>query len=71
MFYTCVFSECYRANQQRTFYFRISVLNCDLDKKNSISGSARYQDVNLILCQVFPGEVLPNMGEGEFYPACA
>ena len=27
--------------------------------------------MNLILCQVFPGEVLPNLGEGEYYPACA
>ena len=22
-------------------------------------------------CQVFPGEILPNVGEGEYYPACA
>ena len=40
---------------QQKFFFRI----CEV------------QDVNLILCQVFPGEVLPNLGGGEYYPACA
>ena len=52
-----MFSECYQAalRPQKKLFFRI----CEV------------QDVNLISCQVYPGEVLPNLGEGEYYPACA